>query len=217
MASHEELTSFVKDALGRGVARVQLEEALRRAGWRSEQIHGALAAYADIDFPIPVPRPKPLLSAREAFLYLVLFSTLYVTAWNVGSLLFEMIDRAFPDPAVSTNAFGAIYVREAIRWAVSSLIVAFPVFLSVSWFVAREIRRDPTKRASPVRRWLTYLTLFIAAGVLVGDVIALVYNVLGGELTTRFVLKVLSVGMIAGTTFWYYLSDLRPEEREPRT
>src|SRR5262252_5691832 len=97
MASHEELTLFVKDALGRGVARAQLEEALRRAGWRNEQIRAALAAYADIDFPIPVPRPKPLLSAREAFLYLVLFSTLYVTAWNVGSLLFEMIDRAFPD------------------------------------------------------------------------------------------------------------------------
>ena len=205
MASHEELTSFVKDALGLGVARVQLEEALRRAGWRSEQIRGALAAYADIDFPIPVPRPKPLLSAREAFLYLVLFSTLYVTAWNVGSLLFEMIERAFPDPAVPTNTYRTIYVREAIRWAVSSLIVA------------REIRSDPTKRASPVRRWLTYLTLFVAAGVLVGDVIALVYNVLGGELTTRFVLKVLSVGMIAGTTFWYYLSDLRPEEREPGT
>jgi hypothetical protein len=39
-------------------------------------------------------------------------------------------------------------------------------------------------------------------------------NTLGGELTSRLVLKVLTVGAIAGTAFSYYLSDLRREERE---
>src|SRR5690606_39375607 len=60
--------------------------------------------------------------------------------------------------------------------------------------------------------WLTYLTLFIAASVLVGDLVALVYNVLGGEASLRFVLKVAVVGMIAGAVFGYYLSDLRRDE-----
>ena len=36
------------------------------------------------------------------------------------------------------------------------------------------------------------------ASVLIGDFISLVYSLLGGELTTRFVLKVLVVGAIAG-------------------
>ena len=67
---------------------------------------------------------------------------------------------------------------------------------------------------SAVRRWLTYLTLFVAAAVLVGDMIALVYNLLGGELTLRFVLKVLVAAVIAGTIFGYYLMDLRREEKE---
>jgi hypothetical protein len=58
-----------------------------------------------------------------------------------------------------------------------------------------------------VRRWLTYVTLFLAAGVLVGDLITLVYNVLAGELTLRFVLKVLIVGAIAGAIFWFYLRE----------
>ena len=44
----------------------------------------------------------------------------------------------------------------------------------------------------------------------------LVYNVLGGELTTHFVLKALMAGVIAGTGFTYYLSDLRNQEREER-
>ena len=53
--------------------------------------------------------------------------------------------------------------------------------------------------------------------MLIGDVITVVYSFLGGELTTRFVLKVITVGAIAGTAFGYYLSDLRVEEKEPET
>ena len=67
---------------------------------------------------------------------------------------------------------------------------------------------------SPIRRWLTYFTLFVAAGFLIGDLTTLVYNVLGGEITIRFSLKVIVVGAIAGTIFGYYLRDLRREERE---
>ena len=65
-----------------------------------------------------------------------------------------------------------------------------------------------------MRRWLTYLTLFVAAAVLVGDMITLVNNVLGGELSIRFVLKVLVAAVIAGTIFGFYLHDLRREEKE---
>ena len=83
----------------------------------------------------------------------------------------------------------------------------------MSRLMNRETMVDPTKRMSPVRRWLTYLTLFIAASVLIGDVTTLVYSLLGGELTTRFVLKVLVVAAIAGTVFWFYVSDLRVDEQ----
>ena len=79
-----------------------------------------------------------------------------------------------------------------MRWSISSLIVAFPVFLYLSWTTEREMR-DPMKRTSQVRRWLTYLTLFASACALIGDVTTLVYNALGGELTIRFVLKVVTV------------------------
>ena len=61
----------------------------------------------------------------------------------------------------------------------------------------------------------TYLTLFVAASVLIGDFITLVYNLLGGELTTRFMLKVLTIAVIAGTIFFYYLPDLRLEDTKP--
>lgn len=213
MAVSDELAAFVKESLARGLPPAQIEDVLRRAGWSDEQIAAGLAAFAQLDFPIPVPRPRPYLSAREAFVYLVLFATLYTSAYHLGQLFFRIIDRAFPDPADP----GGEYTRQAIRWSVSSLIVAFPVFVFVSALTNREVQADPNKRASKVRRWLTYMTLFIAAGFLIGDFITLVYNLLGGELTPRFVLKVLTIAVIAGTTFGYYLSDLTLDEKDVRT
>jgi hypothetical protein len=209
MAISTELQGFVKDALAKGLARPQIEDALARAGWEGDQIKNALAGYADLDFPIPVPRPSPYLSAREAFMYVVLFSALYVTAYNLGSLLFDFIDRAFPDPAMRGADY---YTRESIRWSISSLIVAFPLFLYVSRLVSRAIRADSRKRGSKVRYQMTYVTLFIAGSCLIGDVIALLYHVLGGELTSRFVLKVLTIAIIAVPVVAYYLWDLRRDE-----
>ena len=214
MAVSDELGSFVKEALARGASREQVEDVLLRAGWTAQQVRAALAGYAAVDFVIPVPRPRPYLSARDAFMYLVLFSTLYVSAYHLGSLVFTFIERAFPDAAATANEYVVDYTRQRMRWSLASLIVAFPVFVAVSRSLDREIRGDPTKRSSMVRRWLTYLTLFLAAIALVADVISLVYYFLGGELTTRFLLKVATVAAIAGASFWYYLSDLRPEERE---
>ncbi|MCM3878879.1 MAG: DUF5671 domain-containing protein [Vicinamibacterales bacterium] len=211
MSSSDELLNFVRDALARGVPRAKVDEALRSAGWTVEQVRSALAGFADVDFPIPVPRPKPYLSAREAFMYLVLFCTLYVSAYNVGSLLFEMINRAFPDPAMQQE-FGDDYSRASIRWAVASLIVSFPVFLFMSRLLGRAVRQDPNKRNSKVRKWLTYLTLFVSAGVLIGDLTMVIYSFLGGELGVRFALKAAVVGAIAGSMFGYYLTDLKREE-----
>src|SRR5512143_2404035 len=99
MAIPEELLSFVKEALARGVPRQEIETVLLTAGWEREQVHASLRSYADTDFPIPVPRPAPYLSAREAFLYLLLFTTLYLTAYHLGQLLFQFINLAIPDPA----------------------------------------------------------------------------------------------------------------------
>jgi hypothetical protein len=202
----------VREALGRGVPRGDIQAALARAGWDAAQVSAALASFADEPFGIPVPKPRVSLSARDAFLYLVLFSTLYMSAVNFGSLVFDLINRAFPD-VVMDGYDAARASGDGMRWAIAALIVAFPVFVYMSRVTARDVARDPRKRESAVRRWLTYLTLFIAAGFLIGDVIALVYNALGGDLTIRFFLKVLTVGLIAGLIFGYYLRDLRAEEQ----
>jgi amino acid transporter len=59
-----------------------------------------------------------------------------------------------------------------------------------------------------------YLTLFAAAILIIGDLVALLYNFLEGELTTRFALKIVAVLVVAAAIFWYYLYDLRRKPGE---
>ena len=207
----QQLESFVKEALQSGSTKGDIAKALESAGWPGAQIANALDAFADTAFPVPVPKPRPSLSARDAFLYLVMFSTLYYGAWNLGSLLFNLVDHAFPDAA---NGVMGGYLDMQRRWSTAAVIIAFPVFFFMARYIARQIQLNPFKRLSPARRWLTYLTLFVASATLLGDTTTLIFNLLGGELTIRFTLKVLVVAAIAGSAFAYYLLDLRKEENE---
>lgn len=212
MAVNEELTRFIREGLNRGLPRDEIQNVLLEADWSKEEVHAALFSFAAVDFPIAVPRPQPSLSAREAFEYLVLFGTLYLSAYGLGSLLFQFIDLAFPDPLWSQQKMDAI--PEIIRWSIASLVVATPVFLYTARAIERGLARSPLKRSSPVRRWLTYLTLAIAVCIIIGDCTSLVYSLLGGEVTTRFLLKSLTIGSITGAIFVYYLRDLRRDEQE---
>ncbi len=210
------LGDFVRAALAQGQDRASIGAVLQRAGWPAEAVSNAIDEFADIPFPVPVPSPRASLSAREAFLYLVLFTSLYISIFNFGHLLFQFIERAFPD--VTQRRYGDRFNLDSVRWSVSALIVAFPVFLWTARHVAREVERDPSLRLSPIRRWCTYLTLFIAVSFLIGDGMSLVYNLLGGELTMRFALKSIVVAALSGSMLLYYQGDLRREERahEPK-
>ena len=206
-----QLDSFVREALSRGIPRDTIRGKLREAGWASEEIEAALAEYAEVEFEIPVPKRRAYLSARETFFYLVLFATLYTSAINAGTILFLWIERMFPDRQWAPETLLGAAARA--RGATAALVIAFPVFLLMSRTIGALLAREPVKRGSRIRKWLTYVTLFIAAMVLVGNLIVLVTGLLSGEITPRFALKVLAVFLIAGAVFAHYAGDLRREEQ----
>lgn len=204
----DDLIEFVREALAKGVARSEIKSSLLQAGWRADQVDSGLNAYSRVDFSIPVPTPKQYISAREAYLHLVLFTTLYISVYAVGALIFNFIEQGFPDPL--RRDYGS---DRSIRWSISLLVVGGPIFLFTADRIRRMLASDPTKRESPTRKWLTYIALFIAVAFLIGDVVTLVFWFLGGELSTRFFLKVATVAILAGAIFGYYLFDLKRQEQ----
>ena len=207
------LTQFVKESLEKGEDRAGIRSALQDAGWRDGEIDEALKAYSDVTFPIAVPRPQAYLSAREAFFYLLFFILLAVVAFNLGSLLFALIDYAIPDKVEQANR-SYNYLDHQIRRAIAGLIVGTPIFLWLARILLKARKTNTALQRSRIRKWLIYVSLVIAGAILVGDAISLVYSFLSGELTWRFTLKSFVVAAIAGAIFGYFISNAERDEAD---
>lgn len=146
---------------------------------------------------------------KDVFSHLIAIVTLYIGVVSIIALLFQYINVLFPDRLDFSYYYDP--ALEVIRRSSASLIVVWPVHILMSWIIGKDMRKDEKKRGSAIRRWLIYLTLFAAALTIIVDLITLLYNFLGGELTLRFALKVLSVLVVAGGVFGYYLFDIRRE------
>jgi|SRR3989344_809891 len=152
----------------------------------------------------------PHNTPRDTFLYLLSIATLIASAVSFGILLFQLINIYFPDILSETYYYASWdYSRETLRTALATLVVVFPVFFWASRKIKQDIAVYPEKRSFKLRKWLIYLTIFLAGGVIIGDLITLLNNFLRGELTVRFILKVVSVLFIAGSIFYYYLDQLK--------
>ncbi|MBI4159927.1 hypothetical protein HY504_02050 [Candidatus Wolfebacteria bacterium] len=154
------------------------------------------------------PRDGSTSSPQDVFMHLLQILTLYGGATAFLTLLFQLINSVFPDPLNPYFDPGG-----PMRWAIAALVVIFPVFLWTSRALEKDLSQQPERRELRIRKWLLYFTLFAAALFIIGDLVALIYNFLEGELTARFILKALSILIVSGIIFWYYLNDLRREAR----
>jgi hypothetical protein len=203
---NEGLREFLETAKRQGADDDSLVVLLRGRGWPEEDACRALADYYETRSGVTIPGYKRPGSAKDAFLYLLSFSMLATWTFSLGSVLFLLIDRWINDP-LSPNYQTYSYYEMANSLA--CMIVAFPVYIFTVRSILHDACLNPEKLDSAVRKWLTYIALLIAAGVVVGDLIAFLTYFLRGELTGRFVSKVIVVLAIAGGVFWYYLGSLQ--------
>ncbi len=142
---------------------------------------------------------------KDVFLHLLIVITLYISVFALIALVFQYINYSWPDQLQYTLTG----VFDAIRQTIASVIIAWPLFVLLTWLVHKEVNQEPAKREVKVGKWLTYLTLLISAVTIIVQLIRLVYNFLGGELTLAFSLKLLTILLVAAAVFGYYFWDLR--------
>ncbi|PJE76053.1 hypothetical protein COV04_01775 [Candidatus Uhrbacteria bacterium CG10_big_fil_rev_8_21_14_0_10_48_11] len=146
---------------------------------------------------------------RDVFAHLLAVVTLIISVVSFIALVFKFINVYFPD-ALDFYSSRRL-AGQAIQGSIAALVVAWPVYLYVLRLLGKDAAADPEKREIRVRKWLFNFTLFVAAVTIIIDLIVLVRSFLGGEITTRFLLKVLVVLAVAALVFWYYLNDLKRE------
>lgn len=146
---------------------------------------------------------KPKFSLKDLFINISATVALYSTVGFLLNLLFTVINKAYPQ-------INSYYSSSSISWPVAAIIVLFPVFIILMRVLQKDYEAEPERKNYGIHRWLTYLTLFISGGIVVGDLISVLYYFIDGqELTTGFLLKILTLLVIAGGIFVYYISDLR--------
>jgi hypothetical protein len=207
-----ELIGFIESAKQQAIPDTTIVGVLKANGWAENDIYAGIRDYCERTTGLIAPVRKGLAGgARDAFLYLLSFGTL--AAWTIalGSLLFGVIERIWPDPVMAARNFDSH--RYSAAQDVAALLVAFPVYLLTTRAIVRLLRDDPENEESPIRKWLTYFALLIAAGTVIGDLITFLAFLLRGEISVRFVAKVAVVLVLAGGVLWYYLSWLRGSVR----
>ena len=197
------IAAFLEKSHATGVPDTSLVGILVARGWREKDVYRALGDHYRTVLGMEIPqRSGSGASAKDAFFYLLIFSTLATWTIGFGSLAFDLIERWLADPLFSQYPGG--YANYQITWSLAALLVAFPLYLLFSRAVLREAAEDPYKLDSGIRKWLTYLALVVAATVFMGDLICALAFLLRGELTSRFIAKSLVVLALSGGVFFYY-------------
>jgi len=130
-------------------------------------------------------------SAKDFFLHLGAIVGLYTVAVSFINLLFKIINKAFPEVGANIYVWGG---GSEISLPIATLIVFFPIFVILSRLVHKIYIENPAKKDLAIRKWLTYITLFVAGIALAGDLVTVLYKFLDGQdLTAAFMLKALAV------------------------
>ncbi len=148
-------------------------------------------------------------NAQDFFLYLVTFLSLAFVSFGEGSILFGFVNKFVTDLELRTYP---AFDQGSVKFGIAALFIAGPIFLVFSQIIVKKINDQKILLESVIRKWLTYIVLFFAAATIIGDLITLVVNFLGGEYTLSFLLKIFIVLVIAGGIFGYYFWDMRRTE-----
>lgn len=145
---------------------------------------------------------------KDVFFHLLAIIALYASAAAFLVMLFQYINVLIPD-LLTRGYYQLQSYYSSIRWSISSLIVIFPVYVWTVYYLNKIYSREPEKKNLRIRKWLLNFTVFAAALIIIGDLVTLIYNFLGGDITARFVLKIAAVFFVAASVFFYYFLELR--------
>lgn len=148
-------------------------------------------------------------SAKFTFFYLLSLVALVFTSLSTGMVVFQIINKNIIDPI---GRFGQGFSSGQLRFAIAALIVAVPLFFLTTRQIHKNLFKGTLAKDAGVRKWLTYFILFVCSLIILGWLIGLLNNYLGGELTIKFVLKALTCIGIAAIIFTFYFHDIRRDK-----
>lgn len=152
---------------------------------------------------------KNKLNAGFFFLSLGVLISLIASVTSFLNLAFEILNKKFPDilNAVYTYGYNS-YQFDAARSALATLIIVFPVFLIITYFWKKVFKNNAGEHDIILKKWLIYIILFLSCSIVLVDLIVLVRYFVSGEITMRFIWKVIVAAFVAKMVLYYFLPEI---------
>lgn len=209
------LLDFVKDASRLGKSREEINAVLKTAGWPEDQLAAFWSKYSDAPFPVPVPKPTVYASPRLTMLNLFFFIVLYITIYSALSILFTILDYNLPDGRGQMR--GIYYSSQPIADAIRGYLAAIFVSAPLVYFTSRQLNKSMVAIGQFIhgtRLKLMNLSLLIAALVILCNFISFSYYFLSGELSIRFILKVLILTATSAGIYYFFKPEIAAFEKK---
>ncbi|MFH1412774.1 MAG: DUF5671 domain-containing protein [bacterium] len=146
-------------------------------------------------------------NAKFAFFYMLSLVALVFMAISTGMIIFQIINKTVTDMI----NFAGSYNSGILKFAISAIIIATPIYYVTMRQINKNLHSGILNKDSGVRKWLTHLILFVVSVVVIGWLIATINMFLNGEITLKFILKLITVIGISAVIFTYYLYDIKRE------
>src|SRR3989338_11325097 len=116
---------------------------------------------------------KPKITPKDFFLWVGAMATLYGGVVAFIALLFNYVDTIFPN---MLRQYSYDPYQSGMSYEMAALIVLAPGFLALMRFICRVIAHDPARKEIWLRRWVLFLTIFVAGGPLLLHFLELLFS-----------------------------------------
>lgn len=209
----EAFVAHIAARIHSGMKKADIKEELVAVGWSEDEVDAGYArALVAEGIPTPARSGGAAFSKRSSTVDIMIgffsFILLGIIVSALMTLFFEVINRYFPDASVNA-AYGSVVSSDSVHYSMSALFIGVPLYIFAARLWFRRFREDDGRVESRLTKWVTYLVLLAASVTIVGDLIAVLYTFLQGELSARFFLKATVVLGIAGMVFGFYALERR--------
>ena len=143
---------------------------------------------------------------RDVFVFTLNFVALYISVIGSIVLAWGLADYLFQEK----SNYGS---SDAVRVAISMVVISFPIFMYLTSLISKKQGLGEMPKDSMLVKVLSYITLFVVAITAIIDLITILYNFLGGDLTAEVALKSLSLLAIVVLVFAYFRSNLQEQKQ----
>ena len=193
---------FIVAAKARALTDDVIHGLLCDAGWSPRVAQREMTTYYSRTIGLSVPpREGPKESnPLDGFLYCLGLVTLI--AWVTSAIFLGngLIDRTFA-PADNGGWRGD---SGSAVWLLANILVNAPLYFWVVNTLHRRLQAGVTSYGSSVRLWVLSATLLLSTGVVLGDVVVALAEVLGGQPLMASLFKYAYAGLVLGAVALFY-------------